>query len=97
MAILLSLKPQAASPYIIGGAGYYLFGPINSNGAGGSVFNKANAAQAVSYNGGLGIRHRLYAGKRMELFAEGRYHYIASGSTDFGQLSLLPISAGIRW
>jgi hypothetical protein len=33
----------------------------------------------------------------MELFAEVRYHYIASGSTAFGQISLLPVSAGIRW
>jgi len=48
-------------------------------------------------NGGLGVRRRLYADKRMELFAEGRYHYIASGFTDFGQISLFPVSAGIRW
>jgi hypothetical protein len=56
-----------------------------------------NAASAVGYNGGIGIRHKLYADRHMEIFAEGRYHYIASGSTDFGQISLIPISAGIRW
>jgi len=33
----------------------------------------------------------------MEVFAEARYHYIASGSTPLGQISLLPVSAGIRW
>jgi hypothetical protein len=85
------------SPYIIGGAGYYYFGLINQSDINGGGFNTANAAEAAGYDGGIGIRHRLYAGKRMELFSEGRYHYIASGSTDFGQLSLLPISAGIRW
>ena len=96
------LSRAATSPYVIGGIGYYEIGavppsqqsmPCPTN----CVFNTLNAASSVGYNGGIGIRHRLYYGKRMAVFAEGRYHYIASGSSNFGQISLLPVSAGIRW
>ncbi len=92
------LGRSITSPYLIGSVGYYELGAYSPS------CNELDclgptlaAASAVGYNGGLGVRRRLYAGKRMEIFAEGRYHYIASGSSDFGQISLLPISAGIRW
>jgi hypothetical protein len=85
------------SPYVIGGIGYYLFGPVTMSGSDISDLTEVNAANSVGYNGGIGVRHRLYDGRRMEIFAEGRYHYIASGSTDFGQISMFPVSAGIRW
>lgn len=90
------LPHEATSPYILGGAGYYhLSTPTGIACVGGC--SSHTSANAAGFLGGLGIRHRLYADKRMELFAEGRYHYIASGSSAFGQLSLFPISAGFRW
>lgn len=90
--------PRArTSPYVIGGAGYYLLGGVTLSGPAGSDLTAIDSASAVGYNGGAGIRHRLFSDKHMELFAEGRYHYIASGSSAFGQISLLPVSAGIRW
>ncbi|MGA2218813.1 MAG: hypothetical protein ABSG51_12045 [Terracidiphilus sp.] len=95
-ATAYDLLPRArSSPYVIGGIGYYQFAP-------GTLCNMVGDCTTISdhsvgYDGGAGVRHRLYAGKRMELFAEVRYHYIASGSTAFGQISLLPVSAGIRW
>jgi hypothetical protein len=96
------LSRSRTNPYLIGSVGYYELGTVTTpqivqcvgvNCPG----NILNAASAVGYNGGIGIRHKLYADRHMEIFAEGRYHYIASGSTDFGQISLIPISAGIRW
>jgi hypothetical protein len=87
------LPHSRTSPYLIGGAGDYQLRLCN--GPGGAC--NTIVASAPGYNGGIGLRHRLYAGKRAELFTEGRYHYIASGSTPFGQISMLPISAGIRW
>lgn len=87
---------EATSPYILGGAGYYhMSTPTGIACVGGC--SSHTSANAAGFLGGLGIRHRLYADKRMEIFAEGRYHYIASGSSAFGQISLFPISAGIRW
>jgi hypothetical protein len=96
VATAYDLIPHAkTSPYVIGGAGYYQLAPgILCNFVGDCT---TISDHAVGYNGGIGIRHRLYADRRMEIYAEGRYHYIASGSTAFGQVSLLPISAGIRW
>jgi hypothetical protein len=97
------LSRARTSPYIIGGIGYYRLGDIPPQSLSPCIsavncpLNLVNAAQAVGYNGGIGIRHRLYEDRRMEIFAEGRYHYIASSSTAFGQVSLFPISAGIRW
>lgn len=94
----VDLLPRSrTSPYIAGGVGYYLFGPVTSSGSGNSDVTLIDSAHAVGFQGGAGIRHRLFADRQMELFAEGRYHYIASGSTPFGQMSLLPVSAGIRW
>lgn len=96
LATSFDFIPRAkTSPYIIGGVGFYQF-------ATGVLCNAVGDCETISdhsagYNGGLGVRHRLYQGRLMEIFAEGRYHYIASGSTDFGQISLLPVSAGIRW
>lgn len=95
LAGLYEFRPhEATSPYLVGGAGYYhLTSPLDC-----VVGCPANAsANAAGFFGGIGIRHRLYAEKRMEIFAESRYHYIASGSSVFGQISLLPVSAGIRW
>jgi len=88
------LSRARTSPYFVAGAGYYYMpaGIVCSG-----VCSSISGSGAAGYNGGAGVRHRLYADRHMEIFAEGRYHYIASGSTDFGQLSLLPISAGIRW
>jgi hypothetical protein len=97
IAVSYDLLPRVrTSPYLIGGAGYYRLGTVSSCGDG-ECSSASITANAAGYNGGLGVRRRLYADKRMELFAEGRYHYIASGSTDFGQISLFPVSAGIRW
>lgn len=79
------LVPRAGtSPYLIGGGGYYRL--VSQGGA-----------NAAGFAFGGGVRHRLSLEKRMEVFAEARYHYIASGSTPLGQISLLPVSAGIRW
>jgi hypothetical protein len=90
--------PRArTSPYVIGGGGYYRIGPTKSTVAGNSSLTAVDSASAAGFNAGAGIRHRLFPDRRMELFAEGRYHYIASGSTAFGQLSLLPVTAGLRW
>ncbi len=96
-AAIFDFVPRArTSPYAIGGVGYYLLVPVTMSGAV-SNLTQVDSENSVGYNGGIGVRHRLYDGKRMEIFAEGRYHYIASGSTAFGQMSLLPVSAGIRW
>lgn len=78
------LAHTSTSPYLIGGGGYYRLVP-------------QPGANAPGANIGAGIRHKVYADRQVEIFAEARYHLIASGATDFGQLSLLPISAGIRW
>lgn len=95
LATAYDIYPRAeTSPYLVAGAGYYNLTPGTLCESGICFGISDNAA---GYNGGLGVRRRLYADKRMELFAEGRYHYIASGSTDFGQISLFPVSAGIRW
>jgi hypothetical protein len=78
------LSHTSTSPYLIGGGGYYRLVPQpGANAAGGNI--------------GVGIRHRIYADRQVEIFAEARYHYIASGSTAFGQISLFPITAGFRW
>ena len=93
-----SLMPRSAtSPYLIGGGGYYYIGPLAQSGPAGSDPTAVNSVNAAGFSGGAGLRHRLYADRSMEIFAEGRYHFIASGSTAFGQLSLLPVTAGIRW
>ena len=90
--------PRArTSPYVIGGGGYYFIGPVTESGVASSSLTAIDSASAAGFNGGAGIRHRLFPDRRMELFAEARYHSIASGTTAFGQLSLLPVAAGIRW
>jgi hypothetical protein len=91
------LSRARTSPYAIGGIGYYVFGPVTLSGTSPSSLTAISAANAVGYNGGGGVRHRLYSEKNISIFAEARYHHIASGSTAFGQISLLPVSAGIRW
>jgi hypothetical protein len=91
------LPRSRTSPYVLGGVGYYALGPATTSGTVSSDLTAINGTSSAGFNGGLGIRHRLYADRRMEIFAEGRYHYIASSSSAFGQISLLPISAGIRW
>lgn len=90
------LARSSTSPYLIGGVGYYELSAYSPPCNEGLCFTLA-AASSVGYNGGIGVRHRLFAEKNTEIFAEGRYHYIASSSSDYGQISLLPISAGIRW
>lgn len=98
-----TLMSRSTSPYIIGGVGYYYLGPITSGGLtpgsclAGCYLNIANAANDIGYNGGIGIRHKLFYGSQASLFAEARYHYIASETSAFGQLSMLPVSAGLRW
>lgn len=97
------LPRHDTGPYVIGGAGYYLLGAVPPSDLSQPCFstlcpvNSLNAASAFGFNGGAGLRRRLYAGRAMEIFAEGRYHYVASGSTAIGQISILPITAGIRW
>lgn len=92
------LPRSSTSPYLIGGAGYYnLPSEVQCTAGTCSPQTGQNNTNVAGYNGGFGIRHKLYADKQMEIFAEGRYHYIASGSSAFGQISLFPISAGIRW
>ena len=91
------LPRRRTGAYVIGGVGYYLLGPVTLSGAENSDLTAVDSANTVGYNGGVGIRHRFYPDRQMEIFAEGRYHYIASGSTAFGQMSLLPVGAGIRW
>ncbi len=86
-------RHSRTSPYAVGGVGYYRLGPDS----GSSSSAEIDAADAVGYNGGIGVRRTLFADRQMQIFAEGRYHYIASGSTAFGQISIFPITAGIRW
>jgi len=92
------------SPYLVGGIGYYYIGsvpPSNlSTPCSSGVLcptNLVNSADKLGFQAGVGFRHRLYSDKDLALFGEGRYHYIASASSAFGQISVFPISAGIRW
>jgi len=90
------------SPYLIGGAGYYYLGPLGGGGSGTSCSgtlcppDASYTANRAGFQVGLGFRHRLFTDKATELFVEGRYHYIESASS-YGQLSLMPVSGGIRW
>jgi hypothetical protein len=92
------------SPYLVGGIGYYYIGSVPPSNlstpcSSGTLCptNVVNSADKLGFQGGVGFRHRLYPDKNLALFAEGRYHYIASASSAFGQISGFPISAGIRW
>lgn len=98
------LSRAKLSPYLIGGVGYYYLGPIAVPGSVSQPCtdlncptNVANSSDRAGYNGGVGMRRRLVADRDTALFVEARYHYIASKTSDFGQLSLFPISAGLRW
>lgn len=96
-ASYLLTPKRGISPYLIGSAGYYVLGSTPGCQNGSCALTTINTVNKPGWSGGVGIRHRLYAESRMEIFTEGRYHYIASGTTDYGQLSLFPVSAGIRW
>jgi hypothetical protein len=91
------------SPYIIGGAGYYRLGDVPPKSLApcenpyDCPTNLANATAAPGFDGGIGFRHRLYSDRHTEIFAEGRYHLIAAGSSAYGQIAILPVAAGIRW
>ena len=103
------LRPGAAtSPYVIGGRGFYHLGTHSACDSSNVVLhcdaNSSNPFQtdlisenAFGFNAGTGIRHKILTGKDTEVFAEARYHFIASGSSALGQVSFLPINAGIRW
>jgi len=106
---LYNLRPDSAnSPYLIGGGGYYHLGTHvycsasekQSGCASGSdnpFTTDIASVNAAGFNVGAGIRHKLYVDRHTELFVEARYHYIASGSSPVGQVSMLPVSVGIRW
>lgn len=92
------------SPYLLGGVGYYYIGPISQGNilvaCTNSVYcpgNIVNSASSTGFQSGVGFRHRLSSDRNMELYCEGRYHYLMSSHTAFGLLTLVPISAGIRW
>jgi hypothetical protein len=91
------LPRHTFSPYLIGSAGYYIIGSTSSSSGGTSVLTAVDSANSSGFSAGAGLRRRLYSDSRMELYAEGRYHYLFSGSTSFGQLSLFPVTAGLRW
>jgi opacity protein-like surface antigen len=95
LAGLYEFRPhEMTSPYVLGGAGFYHLTSPSGCVVGCPADARANSAGFLA---GAGVRHRLNAARQTSIFAEVRYQYIASGSTAFGQISLLPISAGIRW
>jgi len=104
---LYDLRPDAAnSPYLIGGAGYYHLGTHSvcatdlngcQSGSNEPFATDVASVNSAGFNFGAGIRHRLYADRHTEIFADARYHFIASGSSVIGQVSVLPVSAGLRW
>jgi hypothetical protein len=101
------LRPDAVTaPYLVGGVGYYRLGTHSfcnhllsscSSSSDDPFVTGVAAVNAAGFNVGVGIRHRLYVDRHTEIFADARYHYIASGSSVVGQISVLPVSAGIRW
>jgi len=101
------LEPnRKTSPFLVAGGGYYHLGThfacvasnTNCDSTGGAPFETDSiSVNAAGFNVGAGIRHRLYADRHTEIFADARYHFIASGSSAVGQVSLLPVSTGIRW
>jgi hypothetical protein len=96
LAALYDFLPRKTTGiYVIGGAGFYRL--IASTGCPLNECIQVPSASRAGVLGGVGIRHRITRDKATEIFVETRYHYIASGSTAFGQLSLLPITGGIRW
>jgi opacity protein-like surface antigen len=95
LAGLYDVRPhEPTSPYLLGGAGFYHLTSPQGCVVGCPTNGAANSAGFLA---GAGVRHQLNAGRQSSVFAEVRYHYIASGSSAFGQISLLPLSAGIRW
>jgi opacity protein-like surface antigen len=107
---LYNLRPHAdTSPYLIGGGGYYHLGThsvcVGFQGSNSGCTSTSDdpfttdltSVNAAGFNGGAGVRHRLFADRHTEIFADVRYHFIASGSSSVGRISVLPIGAGIRW
>lgn len=107
MSPLVYLRPRAAtSPYLVGGVGYYHLGThtacqisdTNCDSSSDNPFNSDEiSVNAAGFNVGGGVRHKLSDVRQTEIFADVRYHYIASGSSAIGQISVLPVSVGVRW
>jgi opacity protein-like surface antigen len=104
---IVYLLPHATtSPYLTGGVGYYHLGTHNTcqssdvgcESSSNNPFNSDElSVNAAGFNAGGGVRHRLSVGRQTEIFADVRYHSIASGSSAVGQVSVLPVSVGVRW
>jgi len=107
IAPVVYLRPQAAtSPFVVGGVGYYHLGTHNvcessdvgCDGSSDNPFNSdAVSVNAAGFNVGGGVRHRLSPYRKSEVYVDARYHYVASGSSSLGQVSVLPVSVGVRW
>lgn len=105
-AALYDFNPhESSSVYLVGGPAYYHLSAVTycpgPDPCDGSAFLSTDAqnvaADAAGFEFGLGLRHRISSARQSELFLEARYHYIASGASVFGQVSLLPVGGGIRW
>jgi hypothetical protein len=81
---VLSLGPTGASPYLIGGVGFYSSGGTGSNG------NKTVAG----VNGGGGIRFPLGV---MTTFIEARYHQMLGNANDGTDFKFVPITFGVSF
>jgi len=106
-----TIRPRAAtSPFVIGGAGFDHLGIHeycpSSLGAIVELCDSATqdpfqtdvaSVNTLGLDFGAGIRHLLYDSRTTELFIEGRYHIVLSGSSEVGRVAFLPIDVGIRW
>jgi len=104
---VLYLRPRGAtSPFLVGGAGYYHLGTHDAcvgmtSGCDAPSDNPFNSnlvsVNAAGFNVGAGLRRQISPYRKSEIFIDARYHYIASGSSSLGQVSMLPVSLGVRW
>jgi hypothetical protein len=97
LAALYLFRPhETTGIYVIGGPGFYrLVAGVNCPPTAGCL--PIPPANREGFFGGVGVRHRIVAGKETEIFFETRYHYIASDPKAFGLISLMPVDGGIRW
>ncbi|WP_420237548.1 hypothetical protein ACOBR2_18410 [Telmatobacter bradus] len=95
-AAYIAFPKAYLSPYLLAEVGDAYLGPVSSvtMGISGQSFN---ALHAPLYTGGVGVRHRLYPDLPLELYAEGRFSRFNTGTSNLGQITLMPIRAGLRW
>ena len=104
---LIYLRPHSTtSPFLVGGAGYYHLGTheVCDSGSTSCPSSSANpfnsddiSVNAAGFSAGAGVRHQISQYKKSEIYVDARYNHIASGGSALGQVSVLPISVGVRW